>query len=458
MYPGDYFTFEVMFQAPPTQGSFTGEVSVTGTSQAPILVPITAMSQGVCLVLDPGFVDFGVVSPVCPPSDRQVHVTNGCANPVSIDAATIGAGSTDGEFLFVVAPPVPKTLAPGAGLTIDVRYMAQVPGLSLSPLYIENSLTPAPLLVPLIGESTKNPQQTDSFVQGNSGQMDVLFVVDNTASMLEEQPRLVAAMPTFVNAALASGVDLHVAVTTTGIDPTGPSCPGGAQGGEAGRLFPADNSAQRIFTNTSPNLTSGLQRDVQVGLCAFEDQGLEAMRRALSSPLVNSADDPRTPLPNDGNLGFYRDSANLAVVVVSDDDDSSPDSVATYTRFLQGLKGPGGAGRASLYAIVPSGEVCPTASGSGIRYGEAALATGGAVESVCAADFGPLLRDVVSRAFAPQTRYPLSGKPDSAGVTVKVNGNPAGGWTYDAASNSVVFASPLPPGTRIDVTYTRACG
>jgi hypothetical protein len=458
MFPGDYFTFEVMFQAPPTQGDFTGQVQVTGTSQTPINVDLKARSQGFCLVLDPGFVDFGVVSPVCPASDRQVSITNGCATPVTIDAATIGAGSTDGEFLFGIAPPVPKTLAPGAGLTLDIRYLAQVPGLSLSPLYIEASIVTEPLLVPLIGESSKTATQKDTFIQGDSGQIDVLFVVDNTVSMLEEQPRLVSAIPTFVDAALASGVDLHVAVTTTGIDPTGPSCPGGASGGEAGRLFPADNSAPRMFTAGSPNLASGLQQDVQVGECAFEQQGLEAMRRALTDPLVSSADDPRTPLPNDGNLGFYRDTAALAVVVVSDDDDQSPDAVSTYTRFLQGLKGPGSAGRSSLYAIAPSGEVCPSASGSGIRYAEAAAATGGAIESVCAADFGPLLRDVVNRAFAPQTRYPLSGKPDSSGVTVTIGGSPVGGWTYDPATNSVVFASPLPPGTKIEVSYTRACG
>jgi len=457
MYPGDYFTFEVMFQAPPTQGDFTGQVQVTGTSQTPLNVDLQARSLGFCLVLDPPFVDFGVVSPVCPASDRQVNVTNGCATPVTVDAATIGAGSTDGEFLFGVAPPVPKTLAPGAGLTLDIKYLAQVPGLSLSPLYIESSIVTEPLMVPLIGESSKTSKQVDKFTQGNPGQVDVLFVVDNTVSMLEEQPRLVSAIPTFVDAALASGVDLHVAVTTTGIDPTGPTCPGGASGGEAGRLFPADNSAPRMFTASSPGLASALQQNVQVGECAFQQQGLEAMRRALTDPLVSSADDPRTPLPNDGNLGFYRNTAALAVVVVSDDDDQSPDTVTTYTRFLQGLKGPGSAGRSSLYAIAPSGVVCPTASGSGTRYAEAAAATGGAIESVCAADFGPLLRDVVNRAFAPQTRYPLSGKPDSSGVTVTVGGSPATGWTYDAATNTVVFASPPAPGTEIQVTYTRAC-
>ena len=457
MAPGEYFTFEVQFTAPQSGGTFQGMVTVNGTSQPPISLPVRATVANSCLSASPGFVDFGIASPACPAQTREINVVNGCAAPVTVTAATIAAGSTDGEFLFAVAPPVPQTLAPGTGLTLSVKYLAAVPGLNLSPLFIENSLFTPPLLVSLVGESSGSATQTDRFVQGQPGQVDVLFVVDNTASMLEESPRLVSAMPTFASAALGTGVDLHVGVTTTGISPTGPTCPGGASGGEAGRLYPADNSSTRIFTNATPNLGTALQQGVQVGECAFEQQGLEAMRRALTPPLVNSADAPGTPLANDGNLGFYRLTASLAVVVVSDDDDTSPDTVSTYVRFLQQLKGPGSAGRAALYAIVPSGQTCPSASGQGLRYGEAASRSGGAIESICAPDFGPLLQDVVSRAFTAQTRFPLSGTPDAAGVTVTVNGTPAGGWVYDAASNSVVFSAPPPAGAEILVSYTRSC-
>ena len=219
-----------------------------------------------------------------------------------------------------------------------------------------------------------------------------------------------------------------------------------------------DGSAPRQFTSATPNLGQALQQAVQVGECGYEQQGLEAMRRALTPPLFDHADDPRTPQGNDGNLGFYRETASLAVVVVSDDDDTSPDTVATYVRFLQQLKGTGNGGRSSLYAIVPSGTTCPSASGQGFRYAEAASRTGGAIESICASDFGPLLQDVVGRAFSAQTIFPLSGTPDASGVTVKVNGTPvATGWTYDAGSNTVIFSAPPPPGAKIEVTYTRGC-
>jgi hypothetical protein len=458
MNPGDYFTFEVQFTAPPTAGTYSGVVTVNPTGQPPINLPLTASVSSLCLTVNPGYVNFGDVSPACPPTTKQIDVLNACSTPVTVNSAVIGAGSTDGEFLFALAPPVPQTLVPGSSLTLDVEYLGRVPGLNLSPLYIDSTLVSPPILVSLVGESSATATQTDTFTEGSSGQVDVLFVVSNTVSMLEESPRLVAAMPAFAAAALSTGVDLHVGVTTTGIDPTGPTCPGGAQGGEAGRLFPANNSGPRIFTNATPNLGQALQQQVQVGECAFEQQGLEAMRRAVTSPLVDHADDPGTPLPNDGNLGFYRQTASLAVVVVADDDDTSPDTVSSYVSFLQQLKGAGAAGRAALYAIVPTGASCPSASGQGVRYAEAASRTGGDIESVCAPDLSPLLQDVVNRAFSPQTRFPLSGTPDASGVTVTVNGTPATGWVYDPVSNSVLFAAPPPAGAQIVVTYTRGCG
>jgi hypothetical protein len=193
-----------------------------------------------------------------------------------------------------------------------------------------------------------------------------------------------------------------------------------------------------------------------VGQCAFVEQGLEAMRRALSDPLVSRADDSRTPLPNDGNLGFLRDEAGLAVVMVGDEDDHSPDAVDTYVRFLREVKGTAQPQRATLYAIAPTDNTCSDVGGTGTRYAEAAQRTGGEVMSACASDYSPLLRSVASKAFSPQDRFPLSAVPDG-GMTVTVDGQAATGWTYEEGSNSVLF-SPVPtPGSKISVTYRKAC-
>jgi hypothetical protein len=387
-----------------------------------------------------------------------VTLMNGCATPAEVTGIDVGPGTTDGEFVLSGLPATPLTLLPGQTTSVSVQYRALIAGLNLSPLYVSVTGLPAPYLVPLIGESSTRSDQVDRFTQQDASKVDVLFVVDNTASMIEEQPKLVQGIPSFTGTALSKGVDLHVAVTTTGIDPANATCPGGALGGEAGRLFPADNTNQRLLTNATANLAGELQQNVQVGLCAYVEEGLEAMRRALSDPLVSSADDLRTALPGDGNLGFLRDEAALAVVFVGDEDDNSPDDVDTYVRFLQSKKGLSQPQRAVIYAIAPTATRCATAGGEGMRYAEAASRTGGAVLNVCAPDYGPLLADVANKAFSPQSRFPLSATPVSGSIAVMVNGvMVTSGWSYDGAGNSVVFGTAPAPGARIAIAYRRTC-
>ncbi|NTX35494.1 choice-of-anchor D domain-containing protein [Myxococcus sp. CA033] len=461
IYPGDWFSFQVAFQAPHAGGDFTGMLQVEQMDPANpvILVPLLAHSQATCLMASPWYVDWGVARRDCPPEPREVNYLNACTMPVSVSNVWIGPGTTDGEFTVGGVPaPLPFTLQPGEAFTVDLDYAAQVYGMNLSPLFVSSSDLPAPLLVPLIGESSKRVDKTDTFTQQDVSKVDVLFVVDNTASMVEEHPRLVSAIPSFVDAALAKKVDMHVAVTTTGITAVSGTCPGGAQGGEAGRFFPVNNARPRILTNGMANLTALLQQNVQVGQCAQVEQGFEAMRRALSPPLVNTADDPRTPVPQDGNLGFLRDSAALVVVFVGDEDDHSPDAVDTYVQWAQQRKGQNQPQRATFYSIAPTATACGTAGGSGTRYAEATARTGGEVMNVCAANYGPLLAAVANKAFSAQDRFPLSDAPEPGSVTVTVDGAPVTtGWRYDAPTNSVIFANVPAPGAKVAISYRRSC-
>ena len=96
--------------------------------------------------------------------------------------------------------------------------------------------------------------------------------------------------------------------------------------------------------------------------------------------------------------------------------------------------------------------------GGGTRYAEAAARTGGEVLSVCASDYSALLRSVANKAFSAQDRFPLSEVPDAGSITVSVNGvaTPTG-WTYDGATNSVLFATAPAAGAKVNIHYRRAC-
>ena len=460
VYAGSYFSFMVQFDAPETPGAFSGslKIEVSDPARPIVYVPLAANAQTSCVVANPPFVDFGITRPDCPFGPRSFELENVCATPIRVSSVEIGAGTTDGEFELLRAPPVPITLAPGQFEHVEVNYRAGVLGLNLSPLYVGVDGLARPLLVPLVGESTEQGDAVDHFVQQDGRKVDVLFVVDNTLSMIEEHPKLVAAIPSFIAEARARNVDLHLAVTTTGLDAASGACPGGAQGGEDGRFFPVDNARARILTSQTPDLVSALQENVKVGQCGEVEQGLEAMRRALSPPLVDSADDPRTPQPNDGNAGFLRPEAALVVLFVSDEDDHSPDGVAAYVNWVRSLKGYNQPQRSVIYAIAPTAASCSTAGGTGTRYDEAAARTGGDVLSVCAGDYAPMLRQMGGRAFAPQNRFALSGLPEPGSLQLIVNGtDQSGGWSYDSTRNQIVFGSLPSPGAEIEVHYRRMC-
>jgi hypothetical protein len=459
VWPHTWFSLMVAFHAPAAGGSFTGELQIEAAQAGEplIRVPLRAHSQASCLVAAPPFLDYGVARTDCPPAGRRIQVLNGCAAPVEVGSVAIGPGTTDGEFALGSVPALPLTLPPGAAFSLEVDYFARVYGMNLSPLYVAASDLPAPLLVPLVGEGSRSGDRTDTFVQQDSRKVDVLFVVDNTASMVEEQPRFIDALPAFAQAALSRGVDLHVAVTTTGLVPESPLCPGGAQGGEAGRLFPVNGSRPRLLTHETPELAARLQENATVGLCATVEQGLEAVRRALSPPLVDSADDPRTPEPADGNLGFLREEAALVVVFVGDEDDHSPDDVDTYVRFLWARKGAQQPQRVTVYAIAPTARGCATSGGAGTRYAEVAQRTGGEVLSVCEPDYTPLLRAVASRVFSAQHRFPLAERPEPGSLRVQVNGAPASGWTYEPSANNILFTQVPAPGAHVEVQYRLTC-
>jgi hypothetical protein len=178
-------------------------------------------------------------------------------------------------------------------------------------------------------------------------QTDILFVIDDSGSMSEEQANLAANLGAFVDALAASPVenDFRIGVTTTaveGFDPAaaswqaydgGPSdgvpYPDGAlvavrqdAGGNGVRgalVYDAAAHAQtggwggaRILEKGSATLARDFKANVLVGTAgSSKEQHFRAARLALSDRL------------QDANAGFLRDGARLAVIFVTDEDDCS---------------------------------------------------------------------------------------------------------------------------------------
>jgi len=461
--PNTAFSAQVAFKA-PVQGSYHGqlEIQVNDPNNPIVHLPLNGVALDTCLTAAPTFVDFGAIRYDCATETRRTYVSNQCSWPVDVSGVWLGAG-TGNEFALVNPPPVPQHLDPGQGFELELSFARQSLGQHYNPLFIQAAGEQVPLLVPVLGETNHEGLEIERFVQGTDSQLDVLFVVSNSTTMQPYQERLQQAIPGWLERVRTAGVDMQVGVTSTGLAPRGQQCGGGANGGEDGRLFPVDGSRPRVVNNLTGS-AADLQANLGVGICHNLVQGLEASRQALTSPLVDHADDPRTQLGNDGNLGFLRAPARLAVVYLADEDDHSGFEPISYIQLLQALKGPGSSQRTSAYAIVPTDASCETAGPPGPRFAQVAKSTGGQVLNVCSGDYSGLLDHLAQRAAGAQRDFRLAQTPvDPSGITVKVDGKTllqgAGNWTYDAASNAVVFDEAAVPqsGQAVEVRYRSVC-
>ncbi|MBX5484097.1 MAG: choice-of-anchor D domain-containing protein [Myxococcaceae bacterium] len=458
--PGEVATLKVTFK-PMAEASYSGmaEGWVNHPTNNHPTIPIQGTGVKGCFALQPTNVDYGMTKLSCGPKTRTVIAYNTCTAPVTLSSVRLDTPTTTDITLGAV-PALPYTLAAGGQLSFDLTYAPSNDGDDVAALrVVADGLE---YTAGLFGLGLTQPTRTDVFVQDSQSKVDVLFVIDNSGSMMEEQANLGQNFQAFLSAAQAQAVDYQIGVTTTGIDPSPGGwsvCPGGAEGGEAGRLFPVNGSSPRIIRPNTPNAAQVFANNVNVGWCHWNEQGLEAAYRALSPPLINNADAPGTSEPNDGNLGFLRADAKLAVVFLSDEDDYSTQPVSFYETFFKSLKTD--PTQLSISAIVGPANLatCPTASSSGLRYIALANATGGVVESICTSDWQKALQNIGGNTFGLKRRFKLTEVPVGT-PTVSVNGvDQTSGWQYDAATNSVVFDEKDTPaaGSVIEVTYSLGC-
>ncbi len=457
--PGESLRVPILFRTDGV-GSYQGAVafSVSNPAAPTGRIPITASSFKGCLSVVPPAVDFGVQRLSCPAVTRTVEIYNRCGGTTRITSAGLGAGSFSPGELSFSGLTAPMDLLPNQRASLQFTYRPVNDGDDAVPFDVLSSAQN--FSIPLHGRGTSDDYRTDRFTQQGKSDVDVLFVMDNSGSMTDKQQNVRDNTARFMQYALNQGVDFHIGVTTTGIQPYAggwTSCPGGVDGGEAGRLYPANGIRPRWIERGTPNAASVFAENVQVGICHWDEQGLEAAYRALSSPLVDSAKAPKTSVPNDGNLGFYRANAKLSVIIVSDEEDHSPKPPSDYAAFFRGLKGPGNEGRVAIHSVVGNG--CGTAAEEGTKYISVSQSTGGLVLPICSSDWGSILGQLAEQSFGNRLRFPLSGEPLGS-PTVTIDGVPATGWSYDSRKNEVVFgeSSAPAPGASVAIRYIPSCG
>lgn len=286
--------------------------------------------------------------------------------------------------------------------------------------------------------SVTEQTRVDTFQQVPTDQVDILFVVDDSASMIAEQQLLVAGFGSFLDAIDESGTDFHLGVIRIDFAYDDP---------ERGRLL-----GLPPYLTRADDYGPAFRERALVGTeGSGYEKGLEAAYFAVS-PQATAAGGP--------NEGFLRPAANLVVVVVSDEDDCSDegrlgfryDRIECYTRADELVPVPVWVDR--FRALKPRPEqiqiaaiigpqdapgLCGEESIAGERYAEAAALTGGLVASICEPDWSSFLGDLGVQAVGLARVFPLTCGAKDGSVEVEVDGEPATGWSYDPDGRAIVF-------------------
>ncbi len=293
----------------------------------------------------------------------------------------------------------------------------------------------------------------DYFYQSPDDRVDLLWVVDNSSSMGDEQESLALGFEGFVDGLDELGADFQMAVITTTVDTEEPTSVRFL--GDPPILTPADD------------YVAAFQSRVRVGTGGDDrERGLLAATMALSDEALGGY-----------NQGFIRTDVPLVVIVVSDEEDCSDDGlfdgypatecyrqvnalppVEHYLDQLYDTKITGGDVR--IGAIVGTKEAACDDAYASKRYTDAAVVTRGMVGNVCESNWDDLMYDIGLAAIGIAKSWQLTETPVEGSLAVWVDGdsisaNPFDGWTYDENARAIVFHGTSVParGTEIHISY-----
>ncbi len=323
-----------------------------------------------------------------------------------------------------------------------------------------------------------------------SGKVDILFVVDNSRSMYENQQKMAERFPQFIER--INDLDWQIAFITTDISKSpGNSVPRAANGFGAfqdGRFLKLPNgntvlkkgtpNAQQLFESTVRR-NETLECDVYAGECPSGDErGIYALNYAID------------PQARPENRGFFRSGAHLAVIILSDEDVRSNPTVWTYPGYaLEPLDKPesfvkniapflGDTKVVSVHAIIvrPGDSQCLAEQSPGrIRatYGThyAALAqpsaalksmgniVDGVLGNICSTNYTQEMGSIGSKITSNVNVLQLACQPIEGSIRIRFTdrfGQPiqySVQYTYHAPTQRVVFQPAAPSGSTVHLEY-----
>ncbi|MDG1484302.1 MAG: choice-of-anchor D domain-containing protein [Myxococcota bacterium] len=418
--PGGEMALEVAFL--PMGASEQAAVAiVSSNADLQPTLPVSLSGEGLVseLAITPSPLDFGAVGVGC---DALENVT---LENVGTEPLTISDISTDtASFALTTLPTLPLDLAPGESTGIRVTFTPGSETSFVGTIAVDSTEPMGTRTAEQLGEGVIDGSEvTDTWEMPVDPPTDILFSLDSSCSMTWDIWEMYNNFDAFINELEDYSEDWHIIVANE----------------DSG----CNNSG--ILTPTTPDYTEKFQE----ALFAWnlENDYTEALLTVNDNAVQNTD-------AGDCNAGFMRPQAMLHIIDITDEPEQSPrpwdeivDSIVTKKGSLA---------LTTISAIAgdyPSG--CDDAA-AGTGYYEAVDATSGVFLSICQSWATTNNLGLLASASVNQDTFELSQPAQESTIVVEVNGQrQTSGWSYDAASNAVIFASNLPgEGDAVSITYT----
>jgi hypothetical protein len=287
-----------------------------------------------------------------------------------------------------------------------------------------------------------NPENIDRIVQVTQPSADVLWLVDNSGSMSDNQRDLANNFPDFMDYFLGSGLDYHIGVVTTDM----------VKLRFSGKLVES-STGERFITPDTPDPMTTFASMAQVGT---DGSGTEQGRAAVYTALEIEK--------NGYNAGFLRDDeeSGIHVIAISDEDDASTNNQIPLDEFNGWMNGL----RPDDELVTFNSIVNPPGGGlinpPGDKYFAVTSAVGGITQSLLEPDWVSVLDDLGIQVTGLKREFFLSQLPVESTIVVQVH--KADGtvipiesdeYTYSPSRNSITFKSFVPdPLWQVYIQYT----
>ncbi len=391
-----------------------------------IYIPLGGSGDAPVISVKPDEYDFGLTYIGC---DDFVEIVISNEGNVDLEIYDIDYYVSTPQDLFSDPESAngifPWTLNPGEEIYLNVEYLPtdMVEDDAFAKIFSNDPAKPEVDALQA-GNGDYERIVIDVHDQGEVTPADILFVVDNSGSMIANQTQLANNFDTFINVFATSGVDYQIAFITTD-DPD----------------FVGD-----IINSTTPDpVGEAMSQIASIGATGSpHEKGFDMTFQA-----TNGGGDAAP------GSTFLREGARLVVIWISDEDDFStimPLGV-DMASHLKSLKGSASLSVAHAVAgDVPGGCTSNGGATAGVEYNNAVVEMGGTFLSICAEDWGTPMEEL-ARDSLGLVEFNLSERPIEDTIWVTIDSLPNHDWYFNEPSGSIIFNTPPPEDSEIVITY-----